>query len=141
MTGVTVCRQVNEELVKGESKFPHCSRLRKLYRDTYLGGASVAKKSICPGVTCSEVDPLMISGTTKDQSAAVNFTNSIVHGEYPVHEHTELGWDGSLDELALFMLIESCQCVGEEEELPILDEGINRIGISYRPHPQYKSVL
>lgn len=32
-----------------------------------------------------------------------------------MNEHTELGWDGTLDELALFMLIESCQCVGDDE--------------------------
>ncbi len=61
--------------------------------------------------------------------------------EKPIQEHTEIGWEGPMDELAFFILIEGCQCVSEEEDLPMISSKINKIGISFRPHPKFKSVL
>jgi hypothetical protein len=61
--------------------------------------------------------------------------------DHPLHEHTELGWDGNLDELAMFMLVESITCYGEDEQIPIFDERVSKIGLSFRAHPSFKSVL
>jgi hypothetical protein len=66
---------------------------------------------------------------------------SFLNKEEPVQEHTEIGWEHSTDELALFILIEGCQCVSEEEELPMLNDKVNKIGISFKAHPSFKSVL
>lgn len=35
--------------------------------------------------------------------------------ESPLYEHTEVGWDSNLDELVLFMLVESCLCFSDDE--------------------------
>ena len=61
--------------------------------------------------------------------------------DQPLYEHTELGWDGNLDELALFMLVENFQCYGEDEPLPIFDPRVTKLGLSFRAHPKFKSVL
>jgi len=61
--------------------------------------------------------------------------------DHPLHEHTELGWDGNLDELAMFMLVESITCYGEDEQIPIFDERVSKLGLSFRAHPTFKSVL
>ena len=61
--------------------------------------------------------------------------------DHPLYEHTELGWEGTLDELVLFMLVESCQYHSEEEHIPIFDERVTKIGLSFRAHPTFKSIL
>jgi hypothetical protein len=56
--------------------------------------------------------------------------------DFPLYEHTELSWEGNLDELAFLMLIEACQCAtSDEEDVAILDPKVTKIGISYRSHP------
>jgi hypothetical protein len=54
--------------------------------------------------------------------------------DYPLYEHTEISWEGNLDELVLFMLIEACQCATSDEEIAMLDPKVTKIGISYKPH-------
>jgi hypothetical protein len=62
--------------------------------------------------------------------------------DYPLYEHTELSWEGNLDELVFLMLIESCQCAtSDDEDVAILDPKVTKIGISYRSHPSFKNVL
>ena len=57
---------------------------------------------------------------------------SLNNTDHPLYEHTELGWDGNLDELVLFMLVEACQY---NQEIPIFDEKVTKIGLSFRAHP------
>jgi hypothetical protein len=59
----------------------------------------------------------------------------------PIYEHTEIGFEGSPEELALFILVAGCQCIGDDEELPMLNEKVTKIGISFRAHPKFKSTL
>jgi hypothetical protein len=55
--------------------------------------------------------------------------------DYPMYEHTEISWEGNLDEFVLFMLIEACQCAASDDEvIAMLDPNVTKIGISYRPH-------
>jgi hypothetical protein len=61
--------------------------------------------------------------------------------DHPLYEHTELGWEGTLDELVLFMLVESCSYHSEDEQIPIFDERVTKIGLSFRAHPTFKSIL
>jgi hypothetical protein len=60
--------------------------------------------------------------------------NTLIRLEEPVYEYTEIGWEGEVQELALFIFIAGCQCHGEESTQPIIDETVNKIGISFRAH-------
>ena len=59
----------------------------------------------------------------------------------PAYEYSEIGWEGTADELALFILIGGCQCSGPEESMPLLDSKITKIAFSFRPHKSLKSSL
>ena len=62
--------------------------------------------------------------------------------DHPLYEHTEISWEGNLDELVLFMLIEACQSAANEDEvIAMLDPNVTKIGLSFRPHAQFKSIL
>ncbi len=61
--------------------------------------------------------------------------------EQVLYEYSEIGWEGPTDELAFFILIGGCQCVGDDETLPMLDENVSKIGISFISHKKYKTVL
>ena len=63
------------------------------------------------------------------------------HEEKGVSEYTEVGWEGEADELVLFMLISGCQCIGEDEQFAMLDPSVTKIGISFRAHKKYKSLI
>ena len=39
------------------------------------------------------------------------------------------------------ILVGGCQCVNEKEALPMLDSRVTRMGISFRSHKKFKSVL
>eukprot|EP00347_Sterkiella_histriomuscorum_P021154 403335044 len=58
-----------------------------------------------------------------------------------IYEYSEIGWEGTADELALFLLIGGCQCAGMEEKMPLLDEKISKIGLSFNSHKSLKSVF
>lgn len=63
------------------------------------------------------------------------------HEEKGVSEYTEIGWEGQPEELVLFMLISGCQCIGENDKYVLLDPKVTKIGISFRPHKKYKSLI
>lgn len=55
--------------------------------------------------------PGIFALSRKDQTKANTLSVAIEtlnNTDHPLYEHTELGWDGNLDELVLFMLVESC---------------------------------
>ncbi len=58
-----------------------------------------------------------------------------------MYEQSEIGWEGPADELAIYMLIGVCQCIGEGDCHPMLDPNVVRIGLSFRSHKKFKSVL
>jgi len=58
-----------------------------------------------------------------------------------IYESTEIGWEGPLDELGLFLLVQSFACVSASESVPILDPKVKKIGLSFRSNRKYKSVL
>jgi len=64
-----------------------------------------------------------------------------MYKEDPVYEYTEIGWEGTADELALFILIGGCQCSGMEGVMPMLDKDVHRLGLSFRSHKTLKSSL
>jgi hypothetical protein len=61
--------------------------------------------------------------------------------EEPIFEYSEIGWEGNPDELALFILVGGCQCAALDEVMPLLDDKVNRVGISFRGHKSLKSAL
>ena len=61
--------------------------------------------------------------------------------EEPVYEYTEIGWEGPVEELALFMFIAGCQCHGDEGSQPILDSNVTKLGISFNSHRTLKTSL
>eukprot|EP00347_Sterkiella_histriomuscorum_P004773 403359161 len=58
----------------------------------------------------------------------------------PVYEYTEIGWEGTAEELALFILIGGCQCSGDDS-MPMIDRKVTSIGVSFRAHRTLKSSL
>ena len=52
-----------------------------------------------------------------------------------------MGLAGKGDELALYMLIEECQCAGGDGEMTMLEENIDKIGISFRSHKTLKNIF
>lgn len=36
-------------------------------------------------------------------------------------EYSEIGWEGTTDDLVMFILIEECQCISENDNLPFLN--------------------
>lgn len=75
---------------------------------------------------------LIDQSSIKDNKSILS--ESFVNKEEPFYEYSKIGWDGSSEELVLFMMIEDCQCHGEDEDIPLLSEKVNKIGISFRPH-------
>ncbi|CDW75664.1 UNKNOWN [Stylonychia lemnae] len=73
--------------------------------------------------------------------ATTNLNQTINRLEEPVYEYTEIGWEGSADELVLFILIGGCQCSGGDEPFPLIDEKVTRIGLSFKGHKSLKSSL
>jgi len=59
----------------------------------------------------------------------------------PAYEYSEIGWEGTAEELGLFILIGGCQCSGSDESMPLLDAKISKIAFSFRPHKTLKSSL
>ncbi len=79
--------------------------------------------------------------TTKDTTLSVAMETLHVT-EMPLYEHTEIGWDaGGLDELALFMLVDNCLDSSDDEQIPIFDPRVTKIGLSFRTHAKFKNIL
>lgn len=68
-------------------------------------------------------------------------TSSATPNGPPMFEYSEIGWEGPTDELVFFILIGGCQCVADDETLPLIDERVTKIGISFVSHRKYKSIL
>ena len=66
-----------------------------------------------------------------------NYSAKVDKAEY---ENTQIGWEGTADELALYMLIAECQCAGEDGELPVLMD-LDKVGISFKSHKKFKNVF
>ena len=49
----------------------------------------------------------LCNGSIKDNNRSI-MSESFVNKEEPFYEHSKIGWDGPIEELVLFMMIEDC---------------------------------
>ena len=122
------CRQINAQIE--EEMIPNTLKNRKEFRNVIAQTES--EQETCHIQTQSE---------SKYQKIVEIISTKATMTDDQMYEYSEIGWEGPTDELAMFILIGGCQCVAESECLPMLDPVVNKIGISFRSHKKFKSVL
>lgn len=113
-----------------DKEYPNCYRIRKVYRETFqkdnpknlffemtsgCGGTGGVRRSILGDLECSaKKDTLDFKINTSENLVGTEIQTQkqsmfeIIYSEDPVYEYTEIGWEGTADELALFILIGGC---------------------------------
>ena len=124
---IQACRDVNSQLQEED--------LHK--RDNNRKAFNNLKKQ-----QLNESEPKLKSDTKQEniQNIDIFSTQSSVQEEI-LFEYSEIGWTGTADEMVLMMIVAGFQCIGEKEQLPMLDSRITKMGLSFRNHRKYKSVL
>lgn len=107
-----------------------------------LGGSNVINPSAdhCNSASTDLPPPLSTTQNLPTISTAGDYQLKGTCDE-PAYEYSEIGWEGSAEELALFILIGGCQCSGPEESMPLLDSKITKVAFSFRGHKSLKSSL